>query len=123
MGGFWAAFVTWFQGKKTILGGLVVVGAGVTGVWIGKLDPASGAAVVGTGLSIAGFAAKANRHQAQILAGLQGVAQAAADVKAGNKAKAIDDAETTAAEIGISLVPQTGPAAPASTSAPVTTGK
>jgi hypothetical protein len=67
----------------------------------GKLDPVSGLGVVGFGLSIAGFSAKANRHQAELLTALQGVAQAAVDIRSGNSAGAVQLAEKTA----LSLVP------------------
>jgi hypothetical protein len=82
----WAAVVVWFQGKKTILGGVLVIAAGVAGVWYGKLDPVNGLTVVGIGVSIAGYSAKVNRHQAQLLAALQDVSRAAADSKLGSAA-------------------------------------
>lgn len=108
----WAAIVNWFQGKKTILGGGLVMAAGVAGVWFGKVDPATGLGVVGAGLSIAGMGAKANRHQAQLLEALQAVSAVAADQRAGNTAAAIQDAESEALKIGLSLAPPgTGDAA------------
>jgi len=51
-------------GKKTIIGGTLVMAGAVAGVWYGKLDPVTGLNGAGVGLSIAGFSAKANRHQA-----------------------------------------------------------
>ena len=73
--------------------------AGVAGVWYGKLDPVTGLALLGTGLSIAGLSAKANRHQAELLTALDGVAQAGADIRAGNRGLALVDAEATAGQL------------------------
>lgn len=101
----WAAFVVWFQGKKTILGGGLVMAAAVAGVWYGKLDPVTGMGALGFGLSIAGMSAKANRHQAQLLDALKAIAQVGGDERAGNTAQAITDAEAAATSIGLSLVP------------------
>jgi hypothetical protein len=105
MGKIWAAAVVWFQGKKTILGGGLVMAAAVAGVWYGKLDPTTGLAVLGFGLSIAGMSAKANRHQAQLLDALRAVAQVGGDERSGNTAQAIADAEAAATSIGLSLMP------------------
>jgi hypothetical protein len=105
MGKFWAGLVAWWQGKKTILGGSLVMAAAVAGVWYGKLDPVTGLTILGVGLSIAGFSAKANRHQAELLTALQGVAQVGADVRAGNKAEALQDAEAAAGTIGYAEAP------------------
>jgi hypothetical protein len=84
MGKFWAEVVVWWQGKKTILGGGLVMAAAVVGVWYGKLDGVDGLTLLGVGLSIAGFSAKANRHQAQLLTALQGVAQIGVEVRSGD---------------------------------------
>jgi hypothetical protein len=89
MGNLWDRLAVWWQGKKTILGGCLVMAAGVAGVWFGKLDPVSGLGVVGVGMSIAGFSAKANRHQAELLTALQGVTQIGADERAGKSGQAI----------------------------------
>jgi len=105
MGKIWAAAVVWFQGKKTILGGGLVMAAAVAGVWYGKLDPVTGMGVLGFGLSIAGMSAKANRHQAQLLDALKAVAQVAGDERSGYAKRALADAENAAAVIGLSLVP------------------
>ena len=83
MKGFLGGLLGWFKGKKTILGGVLVIGGAVAGVWYGKLDPASALTVAGVGLSIAGYGSKANRHQAELLTALQDVAKAGADVRAG----------------------------------------
>jgi hypothetical protein len=66
---------TWFQGKKTMLGGLVLIAAGVVGIAFGKLPVDQGVVVAGFGISICGWSAKANRHQAELLAALTAVAQ------------------------------------------------
>jgi hypothetical protein len=105
MGRIWAVVVVWWQGKKTMVGGGLVMAAAVAGVWYGKLDPVTGLTVLGIGLSIAGFSAKANRHQAELLTVLQGVAQAGSDVRAGKPEQAIADAEQTAGAIGSAEAP------------------
>ena len=105
MGRFWGWLVIWWQGKKTILGGVLVIAAGVAGVWYGKLDAVDGLTLVGVGLSIAGYSAKANRHQAELLAALQGVGQAGVDMRAGNRAAAIQDAANAATTIGYASAP------------------
>lgn len=99
MGKIWAGLVGWWQGKKTMLGGGLVMAAAVAGVWYGKLDAASGLMVLGVGLSIAGFSAKANRHQAELLTALQGVAKVGADERAGDAGAATQDAETTVKQL------------------------
>ena len=91
MGRIWAAVVVWWQGKKTILGGGLVMAAGVAGVWLGKLDPVTGLGVLGAGLSIAGFSAKANRHQDELLVALDGIALAGADERAARPTLAAQD--------------------------------
>ena len=116
MGNLWDRLAAWWQGKKTILGGGLVIVAGVAGVWFGKLDPISGLGVVGVGMSIAGFSAKANRHQAELLTALQGVAQIGADQRAGNRTAIIQDAEQAAGQLApaaIALVPGMSDLAPA----------
>jgi hypothetical protein len=108
MGKVWAAAVGWWQGKKTMVGGGLVMAAAVAGVWYGKLDPVSGMTLLGIGLSIAGFSAKANRHQAELLTALQGVAKVGADTQAGNRTAALQDAEGTATQLApaaIAMVP------------------
>ncbi len=115
MGKLWASFVVWWQGKKTIVGGCLVMAAGVAGIWYGKLDPVTGVGVVGAGLSIAGFSAKANRHQAELLTALEGVSQAGADVRAGNKTAAFTTAELTAAQLAPAAVAAAADFVPIST--------
>jgi len=93
-----AAVRGWLQGKKTMLGGLVLIAAGVAGVAFGKLPVDQAAVVVGFGISVAGWAAKANRHQAQILEALEAVAQAGVQVRVQhNDAAALSTALRTAA--------------------------
>jgi len=84
MGKFWAGVVVWWQGKKTIVGGGLVMAAAVAGVAYGKLGVVDGLTLLGVGLSIAGFSAKANRHQAELLTAVQGIAQIGVDVRTGN---------------------------------------
>ena len=114
MSNLWAGVVSWFQGKKTILGGGVVMAAAVAGVGFGKLDPVSALTLIGMGLSIVGASAKANRHQAELLTALQGVAQVGADVRSGNSAKAVQDAEQTGLAVATPLLPEALSAAGAS---------
>jgi hypothetical protein len=104
MGKAWAVAVAWWAGKKMIVGGGLVMAAGVAGVWYGKVDPVSGLAVVGFGLSIAGWSAKANRHQAELLSALQDVSRAAIDSKLG-KAAVIGDLEPGLAQLASVAAP------------------
>jgi hypothetical protein len=90
MGRILTAARTWFQGKKTILGGGLVIAGAVAGVWFGRLDPTSALTLAGAGLSIAGYGAKANRHQAELLAALQDISRAGADQRAGKLSVAAD---------------------------------
>lgn len=76
----------WLQGKKTMLGGLVLIAAGVAGVAFGQISLDQCVAVAGMGISIAGWAAKADRHQKQILEALTAAAAAGAAYRAGDKA-------------------------------------
>ncbi|MDR3797977.1 MAG: hypothetical protein P4K93_07480 [Terracidiphilus sp.] len=94
--GIWQKISGWFEGKKTILGGVVILAAAVAGVWYGKLDPVTAVTLAGAGLSVIGWGDKANRHQAELLTALQGVATVGADVRAGNTQQAVRDAENTA---------------------------
>jgi hypothetical protein len=86
----------WFQGKKTMLGGLVLIVAGVAGAGLGKLPVDQAVIVVGFGISICGWSAKANRHQAEILAALTATATAGALARSGNKAGAVAVLENAA---------------------------
>jgi hypothetical protein len=99
MGKLFSAVATWWQGKKTILGGALVMAAAVAGVWYQKLDAVTAVAVFGFGCSISGLAAKLNRHQAELLTAFQGLSSAAADVRAGNAAAALRVAEVTAGDL------------------------
>ena len=100
MNGLWTEIAGWWQGKKTIVGGALVMLAAVAGVGMGKLDAPAALAVLGFGLSIAGYGAKANRHQAELLAALAGVARAGEDYRnGGGAAAALADAEETGAKM------------------------
>jgi hypothetical protein len=100
----WQRVLGWFEGKKTILGGAVILAGAVAAVWLGKVDPATGLTLAGVGLSIVGYGDKANRHQAELLTALQGVAQVGADIRAGNKQQAVKDAETTAEALAPAVI-------------------
>ena len=108
MGKFWHIAASWVEGKKTIAGGVAIMAASIAGVWFGRLDPVTALGVFGTGLSIAGFADKANRHQSELLTALQGISQVAVDVKAGNTAQAVKVGEQTALSLGTEFAPASG---------------
>ncbi len=112
MGKLLGRLVVWFRGKKTILGGGLVIAAGALGVWFGKVDPATGLALVGMGLSAAGYGAKANRHQAELVAVIQGISQAGVDVRAGHSSQAAADLEVTGEKVGPTLLASLKPAKP-----------
>jgi hypothetical protein len=116
------AIAGWFQGKKTILGGVVIFAAAVAGVWFGKLDPVTGVALAGAGLSVIGWGDKANRHQAQLLAVLEGVAKAGLDLRTGGPQLALQDAEATVHSLAPGLAAELTPVVGASLhlSAPTT---
>lgn len=84
-----AGLRAWFQGKKTLLGGGLLIVVGVLGVGLGKVGAMDGAQLVGFGVAICGFSAKAERHQSQVLTALQAVATAGVDLRLGNKAGAL----------------------------------
>lgn len=79
-----AAVQIWFQGRKTILGGSLLIVCGVVGAFDGKLSLIDATTVAGFGLSICGLGAKANRF----LGALEGVATAGVDLRLGNRAGA-----------------------------------
>jgi hypothetical protein len=93
--------LVWWQGKKTIIGGGLIVAAAAAAIWFGKIDATTGAMIAGAGLSIAGFAAKANRHHAELLIGLQAIAEAGADARAGKQAAAVEDIESAARRLAV----------------------
>jgi hypothetical protein len=99
MGDKWALFWGWWEGKKTMAGGGAIVAGAVAAIWYGKLDPSTGLMIAGAGLSIGGFAAKLNRHQAELLIGLQAIAEAGADSRAGKQANAVVDIENAARQL------------------------
>ena len=84
------------KGKKTIIGGILVMAGAVAAVFVGRLDPTFGTVVFGFGASIAGYGDKANRHQAEILEALTDIAKVAAD--RGDKGKLAADLEIVATE-------------------------
>ncbi len=63
----------WLQGKKSILGGCVVIAAAVAGAFTGKLQPMDAVGVAGFGFSLCGMAAKANRHQSELISALSDI--------------------------------------------------
>ena len=100
MGKVWS----WIEGKKTIAGGLLVMLAALAGIWYQKLDPVTALTVFGAGMSIAGWGDKANRHQAELLIALQGLAQVGALTQAGEPGQTIKSAEATAEQLSPSIL-------------------
>ncbi len=103
MSAIWNELAAWFAGKKTILGGVAMIVAAGLGVWYGKLDPVSGLGLAGLGFSAIGLGDKANRHQAQLLTVLQGIAQAGVDLRSGKAANLLSDAEKTGSALAPSV--------------------
>jgi hypothetical protein len=91
--GIWQKISGWFQGKKTILGGTVILAAAAAGVWYGKFDPVTAVTLAGAGLSVIGWGDKANRHQAELLTALQAVAKTGVEFRAGQPIAAADVAQ------------------------------
>lgn len=89
----------WLQGKKSILGGGVMIAAAVAGVFAGKLPVDQAVVVAGFGFSVCGMAAKAERHQSELLSALQDVGVAGTQFRAGryDTAAVAKFLETTAA--------------------------
>lgn len=66
--------MTWLQGKKTFIGGAVMILAAILGVAFGRLPAEMGLALLGFGFSAIGLGDKANRHQAELLSALNELA-------------------------------------------------
>jgi hypothetical protein len=64
----------WLEGKKTKIGGVLVMAGAVAAVFYGRVAATDGLVLFGAGASIFGYADKANRHQAQLLQALAAVA-------------------------------------------------
>ena len=113
--GFLAAVRVWFQGKKTILGGTLLIVVGVAGAFYGKLSLIDATTIAAAGISVCGIGAKANHF----LAALSQVAQAGVDYRMGNRTGAIEDLKPVvvdlAQQVGPQLVPAPATAAPAPT--------
>lgn len=98
---WWQKFLAWLKGRKTILTGTAIAVVGLLGAGSGYLDGQSALTLFMLGLSVAGLGAKLNGHQAQVLTAIGAVAQAGADLRAGNAAGALQVAESQ----GKSLLP------------------
>ena len=81
--------MSWLRGKKTIIGGSLVMLGAVLAVTFGHLVPELGVMVFGVGASIAGYGDKANRHQAELLAALTELQQVGVDMRTKNAVVAI----------------------------------
>ncbi len=89
----------WLKGKKTkIGGGLIVLGA-VLGVVSGHLTVTDGLTLIGLGASTYGWADKANRHQSEIRTSLEGLTKAVADAQSGNRVAALEDVAAAAVPV------------------------
>jgi hypothetical protein len=104
MGKFFTGIQTWLAGKKTILGGVLIIAAAGAGVFYGKIDPTTALAIGGVGFGLVGLGDKANRHQAQILIALQAIGQAGVEARSGNLAGAMGLVEGEAKPIGASIL-------------------
>jgi len=100
-----AALRVWFQGKKTILGGSLLIVGGLAGAFTGKLSLSDATTLAGVGISVCGIGAKANHF----LGALSQVAQAGVDLRLGNKAGAIAELRPVAVEVAEQLVPTLAP--------------
>ncbi len=87
--------IVWLQGKKTIIGGSVLMAVAIAGAFFGQLSPVDAVAVAALGFSVLGLSAKANRHQAELLAALSAVAQSGKAYRQGDKAAALALVERT----------------------------
>jgi hypothetical protein len=87
--------LSWVQGKKTMIGGALIAIAAIVAIWMGVMSPESGLTLVGAGIAVIGFADKANRHQAELLAALEGVAKAGVQYRSGDRAGAVQEIEKT----------------------------
>jgi hypothetical protein len=85
----------WLQGKKAMLGGALIAIAAIAAIWMGVMSPESGLTLVGAGIAVIGFADKANRHQAELLAALEVVAKAGVQYRSGDHAGAVQEIEKT----------------------------
>ena len=90
-----AATWSWFQGKKTILGGAILILVAFLGAFTGKLGLVDAATITGFGISFLGLGSKGNK----ILAGLAAVSQAGIDLRLGNKAAVVADLKPVAQEV------------------------
>lgn len=112
----WAGKVReWFVGKKTTLGGCLIIAATVGGVATGSLSIVDGITVVGFGFSICGWSAKANRHQSELLSALESVAAAGVDLRTDNKAAAIAEIDSQISQAIALVAPTVISAEPAAT--------
>jgi hypothetical protein len=111
MTGWFGKVQEWLAGKKTIIGGCLIIAAGVAGVALGKVTSVEAMAVVGVGVSICGWSAKTNRYQVQVLGALEAVALAGAAYRSGDTAGAVRTLAQTAAKDAVKIA-TTGTVAP-----------
>jgi hypothetical protein len=72
------------EGKKTMVGGALILLAAVAAVFLEQVTPVAGLALAAFGFSIVGMADKANRHQEELLLVLRDIARAGSDALANN---------------------------------------
>jgi hypothetical protein len=85
----------WLSGKKTyLLAGLLIVTVS-TLVFLGRMTPATAltVALVFAGLISASFRSAIEQHHAEIITVLLGISEAGIDLRAGNKAAAVQALE------------------------------
>jgi len=110
-----AALRVWFQGKKTVLGGSVLIVCGIVGAFTGKLSAIDAMTVAGFGISICGVGAKANHF----LGALQAIATAGVDLRMGNRAGAIAELRPVVLDAVEQVAPQLVAAEPAAVPQPL----
>lgn len=120
-----AKLIEWLKGKKTMLGGTLILLAALAGIFFAQISIVDGSTIAGFGIAIIGYGDKANRHQAQILEALKDVAAAGEAYRNGNLRGAMNEIARTASRDGLQAFieqdyagPATGPAGTTGTAGP-----
>ena len=101
-------FWIWLQGKKTILVAVAVIALTGIGFWYGKLTPAQALQLFSFAGVAIGIGDKLQRYLPQILVGLQALATAIADIKAGQTGAAAAAIEGAAGQLMPVIAETTG---------------